>query len=99
MVGKLVEVSLKDGRSFLGVVRDKDSDGLTVFGVFTKYLEEEASYVKGRGGDLAESLVCQTLFFPYANVDSVCIDDPPGQFEVFYGRHFSPRTVREFFGV
>jgi len=97
MKGRIVEVFLKDGKSFLGKLVDKDRDGVTVYGLYTRHLREAISFARTNSCDLADAVIRQLAFFPYHNIDYINLDDGKGHFASLYGHLFHPYTIEEFF--
>ncbi|MBE7557981.1 hypothetical protein HS125_03135 [bacterium] len=95
MVGKVVEVHLLSGKRFLGLVVDKDSDGITMRCLPLKVLETSPC-----GGDIVGQLrsITGTKFFPYINIEYVDIGGEPVGFDALFAQWFRGTPLVEFFG-
>ncbi len=94
LVGKVVELHLLSGKRFLGLVVDKDSDGLTLRCLPLKVLETAPA-----GGDIVGQLhsITGTKFFPYINVEYVDVGGEPVGFDTLFAPWFGGVPVVEFF--
>ena len=94
LVGKVVEIHLLNGKRFLGKVRRKDSDGVTLSCVSLDVLETLA-----QGEDVREQLrsMVSTLFFPFVNVEYLDIGGEPVGFDTLFASWLQGQPVEDVF--
>jgi hypothetical protein len=73
MENKIVEVHLRTGRNFFGKLVSKDRDGVIVFGVSSKAMNEADLAQTGLKIEEFLSEMLTTMFFPYANIEYIDI--------------------------
>jgi hypothetical protein len=95
LTGKMVEIHLLNGNRFLGLVLEKDSDGLTMRCIPLKVLETAPE-----GGQITEQIrsIMGVKFFPYLNVEYVDIGGEPVGFDTLFAKWFRGRPLMDFFG-
>ncbi|MGI6456280.1 MAG: hypothetical protein ACOX5R_11770 [bacterium] len=94
MVGQMVEVHLLNGKRFLGKIRIKDEQGLTVYCIPVKALE---SVPPGSGAKAEMREMMHTLFFPWQQIEYVDIGGEPVGFDSLYYSWFHGESIDDFF--
>jgi len=94
LVGKIVEIHLLNGKRFLGKVRRKDAEGITLSCIPLHVLE-----TLPEGVELREQLrsMISTLFFPFVNVEYLDIGGEPVGFDTLFASWFQGRSVEDLF--
>lgn len=94
LVGKVVEIHLLNGKRFLGMVRRKDPEGITLSCVSLQVLE---TMPEGPGlQDQLKSMI-STLFFPFVNVEYVDIGGEPLGFDTLLASWLQGLSVEHLF--
>ena len=94
LIGKMVEIHLLNGKRFLGKVKYKDPDGITMYCIPVKVLETspEGTDISGQLKDMLH-----TLFFPYSNIEYIDIGGEPLGFDRLFGSWFGRKPLDNFF--
>lgn len=94
LVGKIVEIHLLNGKRFLGKVRRKDPEGVTLSCLPLQVLE-----TMPEGVELREELhsMVSTLFFPFVTVEYLDIGGEPVGFDTLFASWFQGQSVEELF--
>ena len=94
IVGKVVELHLLNGKRFLGKVRRKDAEGITLTCIPSQVIDTLPD-----GDGLVEQLrsVVSTLFFPFVNVEYLDIGGEPVGFDALFASWLQGKTVEELF--
>jgi hypothetical protein len=94
LVGRMVEIHLLNGKRFLGLVLDKDRDGITLRCLPLRVLESAPE-----GGDIAGQLrsMISTRFFPYINIEFVDVGGEPVGFDVLFAKWFGGGPIVDYF--
>lgn len=94
MIGQMVEVHLLNGKRFLGKITVKDEQGVVLYCVPVKALEDVPT-----GGDALSEIseMLHTVFFPWAQVEYIDIGGEPIGFGALYGPWFRDTKLDEFF--
>jgi len=94
LVGKVVEIHLLNGKRFLGKVRRKDADGVTLTCIPLQVLETlpEGQAVR----EQLRSMVA-TLFFPFVNVEYLDIGGEPVGFDTLFASWLQGMPVGQLF--
>ncbi len=85
LVGKMVEVHLLNSKRFLGKVRSRDRDGITLFCIPLSLIDTLPA-----GASIREQLpeILHTLFFPYVNIEYIDIGGEPVGFDTLFYHAF-----------
>ncbi len=94
LIGKVVEIHLLNGKRFLGKVRRKDPEGVTLTCIPLQVLE-----TLPEGGELQDELrsMVSTLFFPFVNVEYLDIGGEPVGFDTLFASWFQGQSAEELF--
>ena len=94
LTGRMIEVHLLNGKRFLGLVLEKDRDGISLRCLPLRVLETAPE-----GGDIAGQLrsMISTRFFPYINIEYVDIGGEPVGYDVLFAKWFGGGSIIEFF--
>ena len=94
LVGQAVEIHLLNGKRFVGKVRRKDPEGVTVTCIPLQVLETLPD-----GGHLREQLrsMVSTLFFPFVNVEYLDIGGEPVGFDALFAPWLQGESFEELF--
>ena len=96
LVGKVVEIHLKDGKRFLGKVRKKDPEGVVLSCISLQVIETLPEGMELK--DQIQSMI-STLFFPWVNVEQVDIGGEPVGFDTLFATWLQGRSVEELFEI
>ena len=94
LVGKMVEVHLLNNKRFLGKVRRRDRDGITLYCIPVAMIDTLPQGASLRS-QLNESL--HTLFFPYVNLEYIDIGGEPVGFDTLFAQAFGGKSLEELF--
>ena len=94
LVGRMVEIHLLNDKRFLGKVRSRDRDGMTVYCIPVSLIDTLPAGANIQG-ELQE--VLHTLFFPYANIEYVDIGGEPVGFDNLFAQAFGGESLEELF--
>ncbi len=94
LVGKMVEVHLLNDKRFLGKVRHRDRDGITLYCIPLSMIDTLPAGAS-IAGQLSE--VLHTLFFPYANIEYVDIGGEPVGFDTLFSHAFGGEKLETLF--
>jgi hypothetical protein len=94
LVGKMVEVHLLNDKRFLGKVRGRDRDGITLYCISLAMID-----TLPQGSNLQSQLVdvLHTLFFPYVNIEYIDIGGEPVGFDTLFSQAFGGASLEELF--
>ncbi len=94
LVGKMVEVHLLNSKRFLGKVRHRDRDGITLYCIPLSLIDTLPA-----GASIREQLpeILHTLFFPYVNIEYIDIGGEPVGFDALFYHAFQGKKVEELF--
>ena len=90
----MVEIHLLNDKRFLGKVRSRDRDGITLYCIPLSMIDTlpQGSSVKNQ---LEEIL--STLFFPYVNIEYVDIGGEPVGFDSLFAQAFDGESLETLF--
>lgn len=94
LVGRMVEVHLLNDKRFLGKVRRRDRDGLTLYCIPLSMIDTlpQGSSVKDQLDE-----ILSTLFFPYTNIEYVDIGGEPVGFDSLFAQAFDGEPLEALF--
>ena len=94
LVGKIVEIHLLNGKRFVGRVRRKDPEGVTLTCIPLQVLE-----TLPEGSNLREQLrsMISTLFFPFVNVEYLDIGGEPIGFDTLFAAWLQGESLEDLF--
>jgi len=94
LVDNIVEIHLLNGKRFLGKVRRRDSEGMTVSCIPLQALE-----TLPEGSGVCEQLrgMVSTLFFPLVQIEYVDIGGEPVGFDALFAAWLQGRPVESLF--
>jgi hypothetical protein len=94
LIGKIVEIHLLNGKRFLGKVRRKDPEGVTLTCLPIQSLE-----TVHEGMDVSVELksMVSTLFFPFVNVEYLDIGGEPVGFDTLFATSLQGMSVEDLF--
>jgi hypothetical protein len=94
LIGKMVEVHLLNHKRFLGKVRRRDRDGMTLYCIPLSLIDTLAP-----GASIREQLqeVLHTLFFPYVNIEYIDIGGEPVGFDTLFAHAFEGQPLERLF--
>ena len=94
LVGKMVEVHLLNSKRFLGKVRCRDHDGITLFCIPLSLIDTLPA-----GASIREQLpeILHTLFFPYVNIEYIDIGGEPVGFDTLFHNAFQGEKLDQLF--
>ncbi len=94
LVGKMVELHLLNGKRFLGKVRRRDRDGITLYCIPSSTIDTNP-YGESLKSQLREIL--HTLFFPYVNIEYLDIGGEPVGFDTLFAQVFEGASLESLF--
>jgi hypothetical protein len=94
LVGKMVEIHLTNSKRFLGKVRNRDRDGITLYCIPLTLIDTLAP-----GASIKSQLdeVLHTLFFPYVNIEYIDIGGEPVGFDTLFAHAFEGSRLEDLF--
>jgi hypothetical protein len=94
LIGKMVEVHLLSSKRFLGKVRSRDRDGVTLYCIPLSLID-----TLPMGASIREQLpeILHTLFFPYVNIEYIDIGGEPVGFDALFHHAFQGEKLDELF--
>ncbi|MCA9409896.1 MAG: hypothetical protein H6751_09805 [Candidatus Omnitrophica bacterium] len=94
MIGKMVEVHLLNDKRFLGKVRRRDRDGVTLYCIPLSMIDTlpQGSSVKDQLGE-----ILSTIFFPYVNIEYIDIGGEPVGFDSLFSQAFDNEPLESLF--
>lgn len=94
LVGKMVELHLLNGKRFLGKVRRRDRDGITLYCIPSSMIDTNP-----QGASLKSQLgeILHTLFFPYVNIEYLDIGGEPVGFDTLFAQVFEGAPLEGLF--
>lgn len=94
LVGRMVEVHLLNSKRFLGKVRSRDRDGITLYCIPLSLIDTLPA-----GASIREQLseILHTLFFPYVNIEYIDIGGEPVGFDTLFYHAFQGERLEMLF--
>jgi len=94
LLGRMVEVHLLNDKRFLGKVRARDREGVTLYCIPLSVID-----TLPEGTDIRSQLreVLHTLFFPYTNVEYIDIGGEPVGFDTLFEHAFGGQKLELLF--
>jgi len=94
LVGKMVEVHLLNNKRFLGKVRRRDRDGITLYCIPLAMIDTNP-----QGASIKSQLkdILHTLFFPYVNIEYIDIGGEPVGFDTLFAQAFEGESLEDLF--
>ncbi len=94
LVGKMVEIHLLNSKRFLGKVRCRDHDGITLYCIPLSLIDTLPA-----GASIREQLpeILHTLFFPYVNIEYIDIGGEPVGFDALFYHAFQGEKLEVLF--
>jgi hypothetical protein len=90
----MVEVHLLNDKRFLGKVRGRDRDGITLYCIPSAMID-----TLPQGANLKSQLadILHTLFFPYVNIEYIDIGGEPVGFDTLFAQAFGGDCLEDLF--
>ena len=94
LVCKMVEVHLLNSKRFLGKVRGRDRDGITLYCIPLSLIDTLPA-----GASIREQLpeILHTLFFPYVHIEYIDIGGEPVGFDTLFYYAFQGERLEDLF--
>ena len=94
LINKVVEIHLLNGKRFLGKVRRKDPEGVTLSCIPMQVIE--TMNIESNMEEQIRTMV-STLFFPYVNVEYLDIGGEPVGFDTLFAIWLQGRSLERMF--
>lgn len=94
LIGKMVEIHLLNDKRFLGKVRSRDRDGVTLYCIPLSLIDTLPA-----GASIRDQLqeILHTLFFPYVNIEYIDIGGEPVGFDSLFRHAFEGEKLEDLF--
>lgn len=94
LIGKMVEIHLLNDKRFLGKVRSRDRDGVTLYCIPLSLIDTLPA-----GASIRDQLqeILHTLFFPYVNIEYIDIGGEPVGFDSLFSHAFEGEKLEYLF--